>query len=60
MSRRGRAAIQDVLKWSGDTAGCPGVVGRPRRMSESGREALADGQEWSGGLPGGPGVVVSS
>ena len=36
---------------------CPGVVGRPPRMSLNDREALPDVQEWSGGPPGYPGVV---
>ena len=29
-------AFPDVLEWSGDPPGCPGVVGLPSQMSESG------------------------
>ena len=36
----GREALKVVQKWSGGPPGCPGVVGRPFRMSESGREVL--------------------
>ena len=37
--------------------GCPGVVGRPSRMSGSGRESLPDVREWLRGPPGCPEVV---
>ena len=33
---------------------CPGLVGRPSRMSGSGREALPDVREWLGSSPGCP------
>ena len=42
MIRSGREALLDVREWSGGPPGCPGVVGRPSRMTESGREALPD------------------
>ena len=41
----GWEALQDVRKWSGGPPGCPGVVGRPSRMSGCGREALSDVRE---------------
>ena len=41
-----RDALSVVCEWSGDTPGCPGVVGSPYRMSWSGREHLPDIQEW--------------
>ena len=50
MSVSGREALPDVREWSGCPSGCPGVVGKPSRMSRSGRE-------WSGGPPKCPGVV---
>ena len=31
--------------------GCPGVIGKPSRISGSGREALPDDREWSGVYP---------
>ena len=40
MSGSGREALQDVMEWSGGHPGCPGVVGRPSRMSDSCRESL--------------------
>ena len=42
MSGNGRVDLPDVREWSGGHPGCPGVVGRPTRMSESGRETLPD------------------
>ena len=64
MSGCGQEALPDVRVWSEGPPGCPGVVGRPSRMSGSGREALTVGREtfpnvweWSGGPPGCPGVV---
>ena len=33
MSRSGWEAIKDVLELSGGHPGCPGVIGRPSRMS---------------------------
>ena len=57
MTGSGRLALPEVLKWSGGTPRCLGVVGRPSRMCRRGREALPDVQEWSGGHLGCPGVV---
>ena len=67
MSGIGREAFPDVREWSGRPRGCPGVVGRPSRMSGNGREALRmsgigrkalqDDHEWSRGSPGCPGLV---
>ena len=58
MSGSGREAFLDVRgdleslskvrEWSGGTPRCPGVVGKPSRMSGIGREALRDVREWSG------------
>ena len=45
MSGSGREALPDVREWSGGPPGCPGVVGRPTRMSGSGREAISNGWE---------------
>ena len=59
MSRSGREAPQDVREWSGVPPKCPGVVGRPSRMSGSVREAFPDVQVWMGGPPGCPGVFRS-
>ena len=42
ISGRGREAHPDVWEWPGDPPKCPGVIGRPSRMSGSGREALLD------------------
>ena len=67
MSGSGREALPDVREWSGRPRGCPGVIGRPSRMSgigrkaiptsESGQEVLRNVLEWSGGPPGCPRVV---
>ena len=38
-------ALPDVRECSGVPPGCPGVVGRPSRMSGSGRETLLDVRE---------------
>ena len=46
MSEIDQKALPDVREWSGDPPGCPGVVGRPFRMSGSGRETLADVPEF--------------
>ena len=46
MSGSGIKALTYVQKWSGGPPGCPGVVGRPFRMSGSGREVLQDIREW--------------
>ena len=35
-----RNALADVREWSVGSLECPGVVGRPSRMSGSGRKAL--------------------
>ena len=45
MSGSGRLAHLDVREWSGGPAGCPGVVGRPSRMSGCDQEALPDDRE---------------
>ena len=50
-------AFPDVQEWLGGPPGCPGVVGRPSRMSGSGREALPNVRKWSRGPPGCPLVV---
>ena len=47
----GREALSDVLSWSGDPPGCPGLVGMPSRMSGNGRVAHPDVREWSGVPP---------
>ena len=39
MSESSQEALPHVCEWSGDSPGCPGVVGMPFRMSKSGREA---------------------
>ena len=63
MSGSGWEAHQVVRVRSGGPPGCPGVVGRPSRISGSGREALPnslkahpDVQEWSGCPSGRSGV----
>ena len=45
MFRSGRESLADVREWSGGPPGCPGVVGRPSKMSGSGREGLLDVRE---------------
>ena len=67
MSESGLDALPEVREWSGDPPECPGVIGRPSRMSGSpcrmfgrGRLALSDVREWSEGLPGCPGGVAGS
>ena len=52
----GQDALADVWEWSGyppgcpgGPLGCPGVVGRPSRMSGSVWEAFPDVREWSAG-----------
>ena len=50
MSGSGRVSLPDVWERSGGPPGCPGVVGKPSRMTGSGREALPDSREWLGGL----------
>ena len=67
MSGSGRDDLPDVREWSveppdfrewtGGPLGCPGVVGRPSRMSRGGRESLPNGWEWTGVPPECPGVV---
>ena len=57
MSGSGRESLPDDREWSGDPPGCPGVVGRPTRMTGSGWNFLLDDREWSGDPPkcaGGP------
>ena len=51
MSRSGRKALPDVLKWSGGPPGCPGVVEKPFRIFGKGREAHPDVWVWSGDPP---------
>ena len=41
----GREALPHILEWSGGPPGCPGVVGRPSRLSGSGRKSLTGGRE---------------
>ena len=55
MSGNGREVLPDVREWSGGPQVCPGVVGRPYRMTQmvgrlsrmswSGQEALLDIRE---------------
>ena len=42
MSGSDREALPEVQEWSEDPSGCPGVVGRPSRISKSGREAISN------------------
>ena len=42
MSISGRETLSDVQDWWGGPPGCPGVIGRPFRMSISDREARPD------------------
>ena len=46
MSGSGREALADVRVWLRDPPGCPGVVGKPSRISGSCLENLPDGREW--------------
>ena len=48
----GREVLPEFREWSGGPPRCPGVVGRPSRMSGSGREILLEVREWLGGTPG--------
>ena len=74
MSRSSWVALPDVQEWSGGPPSClrvvegpvecPGVLGRPSRlsvrpsqMSGSGREVLSVVREWLRGPPGCPRVV---
>ena len=52
MSRSSREAHPDVREWSGGPPACPGMVGRPFRMSGSSWDALRYVREWSGVSPG--------
>ena len=66
MSGGGGEVLWNVWEWLGGPPGCPGVVGRPFRMSRrvgrpsrmsvSGQETLTDARVWLGGLPGCSGV----
>ena len=47
-----RRDLPDVREWLGGPPGCPGLVGRPSRMSGSDRDAIRDVRELSGGPPG--------
>ena len=58
MFRNCREDVPDVREWSGDPPGCPGVFGRPSRMSGCGRETLPNVREWSCRPPECLGVVV--
>ena len=51
MCGNGREARPDIRKWSGDTSGYPGVVGRHFRISLSIWETLPDVREWWEALP---------
>ena len=58
MSGSDRETLLEVQEWSGGPHGCPGMVGRPSRMSGSGREtvryvweAFPEVREWSRGPP---------
>ena len=51
MSDSGRLALQDVREWSGDSPGCPVVVGWLSRMFGSGQDAFPNVREWSGDPP---------
>ena len=42
MSGSGHEALPVVIEWLGGPPGCPGVGGKPSRMSGNGREALPD------------------
>ena len=42
MTVSGLEAFQDIRESSGGPPVCPGVVGKPSRMSGSGREVLPD------------------
>ena len=44
--------LPEVWEWLGVPPGCPGVVGRPSRMSGSGWASLLDCRVWSGNSPG--------
>ena len=64
MSGSGREAFPDVWEWLGGPPRCPGVVGRPYRMSGSGPDTLPGCPKGppgcpgrSGGPAGCPGVV---
>ena len=46
MSGSDRQSLLDVREWSKGPPGCPGVNGKPSRMSESGREDLPYVLEW--------------
>ena len=47
MSGSGREFLPDGREKSGCPPECPGVVGKPSRMSRSGREAHPNVREWS-------------
>ena len=55
----GLKAFPHVRQLSGGLPGCPGLVGRPYRMSVSVRETLPVVRHWSRGLPRCSGVVGS-
>ena len=57
MSGIGGDALPNVSKWSGSPRGCPGVIGRPARMTMCDREVLPEVRKWSGGPPRYTGVV---
>ena len=45
MSGSGQESLLNVQEWSRVPPGCPGVIGRPYRMSGSDWEALSDVRE---------------
>ena len=57
MSVSGRESSPDVWEWSRGYLGCPGMVGRPSRVSGNGRKALPNDRVGLGSLLGRPGVV---
>ena len=54
MSGSGRIALPDVRELSAGLSRCPGVVGRPSRMSMSGQEIFPNVQELWGETTGCP------
>ena len=60
MSGSGLEALPDVREWSGGPPECPGVVGRPFRMSRSGREALPMSRSDQEALPDGRDALPKS
>ena len=46
MPGKGWEALSYLQEWSVGPPGCPGMVGRPSRISGSGRETLLDVREF--------------